>query len=553
MSRRKKSPDQDAISRAYQFLQAGKFSAAERVCRKILRADPAHADANNFLGVISQRLGHPEQAVALFEKTLAIDPGYIPAYGNLANALAQLGKIDDAKRIVDRALDLRPGAAIANRALGELGYQAAEYGKAEVFYQRALTIEPTDFHSHSGRGMALRRLGRLEEALACYAQAIRLQPGNPSLHLNQGNLLSDMGRIDDASESYRQSIRLRPNHARTYQLLAGVRKHKTYDADLKAMEALYKQPRLAAEDRMHLAFGLGKAFEDLAQYDKAFEFFAQGNMHKRSAIPYSIDEDVKLFERLKATFDADFFKEHRDAGSADKCPIFILGLPRSGTSLVEQILASHPDVHGAGELADLEIVCRGAMETFPDRISQLNPGTWKDLADNYLQRLRSHSTSAAHVTDKMPQNFLYIGMIASMLPNAKIIHCRRDPLDTCLSLFKSLFVSTGHQWSYDIEDLGCYYRLYLELMEHWDRVLPGRIYDLHYESLVANPEQQIRQLLDFCKIPFDPACLTFHESKRAVQTLSFAQVRKPIYSSSVQLWKRYEKHLQPLISKLGDT
>jgi hypothetical protein len=227
-------------------------------------------------------------------------------------------------------------------------------------------------------------------------------------------------------------------------------------------------------------------------------------------------------------------------------------MPRSGTSLVEQILSSHPQVHGAGELADLQLVCKGAVEAFPEGIPQLKADAWQGLAVDYLQRLRGHDASAPRITDKMPENFLYVGMIAVMLPNAKIIHCRRSPLDNCLSLFKNLFASTGHQWSYDIKDLGRYYRLYLGLMEHWDRILPGRIYDIQYENLVADSEQEIRKFLDYCEIDFDPSCLSSHDSKRVVQTASFAQVRKPIYSSSVQLWKRYEKYLQPLLAELGD-
>jgi tetratricopeptide (TPR) repeat protein len=488
--------------------------------------------------------------VALFKKALASNPEFVPVYGNLANSLMQLGKGDEAKQIVDRALSLHPGPAIANRALGELGYQVAEYDKSELFYRRALKREPADFHAHVGLGMTLRRLGRLEEALACYEQAAKLQSANASLHLNLGNLFSEIGQLNDSIESYRQSIRLKPDYARAYQLLAGVRKHTTYDAELKAMEALCKKPGISSEDHMNLAFGLGKAFEDLEQFDKAFDYFKQGNNQKRSLTPYSIKEDIDYFDRLKSIFNADFINQHQGLGSKDDSPIFILGMPRSGTSLVEQILASHPSVYGAGELSDLTVVSKQSVEIFPDNIPLLKPGTWRDLADDYVQRLRSHNHSAPHVTDKMPQNFQYIGMIATMLPNAKIIHCRRDPMDSCLSMFKTLFASTGLQWCYDIEDLGRYYRLHLDLMKHWNEVLPGKIYELQYENLVADSEQQIRSLLDYCQLPFNPDCLNFHESKRGVRTASFAQVRKPIYSSSVQLWKRYEKHLQPLLSQL---
>jgi len=540
------------ISRAYQFLQAGKFPAAEKICRTVLSLNPAHADALNCLGVMYQRLGQPERAVPMFERALSAEPGFVPVYGNLANSLMQLGRGEDAKRVVDRGLSLQPGQAIANRALGDLGYQVAEYSKAEVFFRRALDMEPADFHSHVGLGMTLRRLGRLEEALACYERAIQQQPGHASIHLNRGNLLSEMGRIDESVESYREAIRLKPDYARAYQLLTGVRKQVSCDSEFKAMEALYKKPGLPTEDRMHLAFGLGKACEDLEQYDKAFEFFRQGNKNKRSLTPYSIAEDVDYFGRLKSTFTADFFEQHQGLGSDDDRPFLILGMPRSGTSLVEQILASHPDVHGAGELADLQLVCKGAMKTFPDQACALTSGVWQELANDYLHRLRTCDATAPHITDKMPQNFLYIGMLAVMLPRAKIIHCRRDPLDTCLSIFKTLFGSTGLQWSYDIEDLGRYYQLYLDLMAHWNRMLPGRIYELQYEDLVADPERQIRSLLDYCRIPFDPTCLTCHETKRGVQTASFAQVRQPIYRSSVQQWKRYQKQLQPLLSRLRE-
>ena len=547
------SPHQNQTAHAYQLLQAGKLVDAERVCRNVLRADAANTEANNCLGVVQQRLGRPKQAAALFERVLANDPNFVPAYGNLASSLTKLGRADDAKRVVDRALNLQPELAIANHALGELGYQVAEYDKAATFYQRALTIEPTNFHSQNGLGMALRRLGRPEEALAAFERAIQLQPDNASIHLNLGNVLSDLGRIDEAAESYRQSIRLRPTHAASYQLLAGVRKQTSHDAELEAMEALSKKPGLSIEDRMNLAFGLGKAYEDLEQYDKAFEYFRRGNKFKRRLTPYSITQDVWLFERLRSIFSSDFIEQHQGLGSEDDCPIFVLGMPRSGTSLVEQILASHPEIHGAGELADLEIGCQGAVTKFPDQLAQLGSDAWKSLADDYLQNLRRHSATAHYITDKMPHNFVYIGMIAILLPKAKIVHCRRGPIDTCLSLFKNLFGTATHHWSYDIKDLGRYYLLYQELMAHWHSTLPGKIYDIQYENLVADPERQIRDLLNYCEIPFDPACLSFHESDRAVKTLSFAQVRQPIYSSSVQLWKRYERHLKPLASRLGET
>jgi len=545
--------DRGDIAGAYRLLQAGDYAASQRICRALLRANPADPDANNCLGVVHQRLGNPAAAVSSFEKALASDPAFVPAYGNLANSLAQLGRIDDARRVVDRALGLRPESAIANRALADLAYTVSEFERAEESFRRSLSAAPDDFHSYNGLGMVLRRLGRLDEARACYERAIQLQPDHASIHLNLGNLLSDMGRTDDAAESYRRSIRLRPDNAGAHQLLATARRHTSRDDDVRAMEAFYARPGISTEDRMNLAFGLGKAFDDLGEYDKAFEYFVQANNAKRTLSPYSIDEDAKFFARLESTFTERFCERRRGLGSDDPTPIFVLGMPRSGTSLVEQILACHPQIRAAGELADLQQVCEGAVDAFPDQIPQIPPDAWKSLALDYLARLRVHDRSATHITDKMPINFLYIGMIALMLPNAKIIHCRRDPKDTCLSLYKNLFVADGYQWSFDLEDLGRYHGLYSRLMAHWIRLFPGRIHEIHYEDLVADTEGQVRRMLDYCGLPFDPACLSFHESRRAVSTLSFAQVRQPIYSSSVGLWKRYERHLQPLLDQLADS
>lgn len=545
-----KRPDPPDISAAYQALQAGRLPDAERICANILRDDAGHLEAHNCLGVVRQRLGHPEQAAVHFEKVLARDPAFVPAYANLANSLIQLGRSDDAKSVVDRALSLRPTEAIANRALGDLGYKVAAYAEAETFYRRALAAAPADFDSQVGLGMTLRRLGRFEEALACYEAALGLQPNNASVHLNRGNVLGAIGRLDDSIASYREAIRLRPDYARAHQLLASVKQHDSHDAELAAMEALFGRPGIAAADRMNLAFGLGKAFEELRDYDKAFGYFQHGNRAKRSMTPYSSKDDIRFFEQLRSVFDADFFRQHQGMGSDDNSPIFILGMPRSGTTLVEQILASHPEVHGAGELIDLQVACKGAVDLFPEQVPQLSNTAWKELASRYLLGLRRHGTTARHITDKMPQNFQYVGMIAVMLPNAKIIHCRRDPMDTCVSVFKNLFGAEGLQWSYDLDDLGHYYQLYRALMEHWHGVLPDRIFDIHYEDLVEDPERETRRLLNFCEIPFDSACLSYHTSNRAVETASFAQVRQPIYSDSVRLWRRYEKHLGPLAALL---
>lgn len=546
------SSEKEDMQPVWQFMQAGQYEVAEQACRKILRNRPRHMEANHCLGALHQRAKRHEQAISRFEKALAESPDNVPALANLADSLMELDRYDEADEVIDRALKIPADSPTAERTLAGACFRLCRYDDAADCYRRALAAEPADIATLLGLAMSLRFLGLADEALACCDKAARLRPDDPDILRNRGHVLCDLGRLDDAAAAYRNSIRSRPE-PRTYELLASVRRHTRYDADLKAMEALHDRPTTRPEERMIYAFGLGKAFEDLKDYDKAFGFFAEANRIRRNMTPYSISEDAPLFGRLKSAFNAEFMARHQGLGCDDATPIFILGMPRSGTSLVEQILASHPQVYGGGELPDLEIVCKSTMNDLPGAVERLQPADWRRLAERYLARVRDRNESKRHVTDKMPFNFLRIGMIAVMLPNATIIHCRRDPIDTCLSAFKYLFATSGMEWSYDLADLGHYYELYDDLMAHWHHVLPGRIHDVQYERLVAGPEPGIRRLLSAVGLPFDANCLSFQHAKHAVRTRSFTQVRQPIYGTAVQSWKRYEKHLRPLIERFGET
>ena len=363
-------------------------------------------------------------------------------------------------------------------------------------------------------------------------------------------MLSDFGEIDKAFISYRKAIEIDPEHAEVYRSLSKNKKFVDYDDDIRSMESLYASAKLSEQQKMHLAFGLGKAYEDLGEYEKSMEFIMQAAHLKRAAIDYSISEAEDLFSNIKSIFSPGFFSDRKGVGNSDQTPIFILGMLRSGTSLVEQILASHPDVYGAGELSNLSNLIRKLGPTISSReilasIGDLDPAALEGLGKQYIAGIRNHSEDATYITDKMPHNFQYIGLIKAILPNAKIIHCTRDPMDNCLSVFKNYF-NTKHYYSYDLTELGQYFNLYLELMEYWRNTLPGFIYDQSYERLVADQENQTRKLLDYCHLPWDDACLEFYKTRRKVRTASNAQVRRPIYKDSVKLWKRYEKQLQPL-------
>jgi len=319
------------------------------------------------------------------------------------------------------------------------------------------------------------------------------------------------------------------------------------------MENLFNKDGVDVEGRSRLGFALGKAYEDLADDQKAFSFITEANRLKRSTYTYSTSDDAAFFSRIAASFDASLFTGLAHAGCVDERSVFIVGMPRSGTSLVEQILSSHPQVFGAGELTDLgrviETLCqdRGG---YPAAVSRLQPGDLAVSGQAYVDQVRERAPDARRIIDKMPQNFLYVGMIRLLLPNARVIHCQREPMDTCFSIFKHGFLNL-HSYAYDQQELGSYYWLYQQLMAHWRDVLPGFMYELNYEALVANQELETHRLLEYCGLSWDDACLSFHKTERVVRTASTTQVRRPIYTDSVKRWKRFEEGLAPLREALG--
>ncbi|MBC8284604.1 MAG: sulfotransferase [Nitrospinae bacterium] len=426
--------------------------------------------------------------------------------------------------------------------------------KAEAIYQQILQIDPNQPAALHLLGVIAHQVGKNDLAFDLLTKTITIKPSYAEAYKDLGLVLQDLGEKDKAVASYHKAIGIKPDLSEAHRLLAQIKKHSEYDDDIQAMEQAYSKPAISVQDTMHLAFGLGKAFEDLHQYKKAFCFFAKGNSIKRQDYNYSINDQELFFKKLEETFDTSLFVKHLGTGSGDKTPIFILGMPRSGTTLVEQILASHPHVHGAGELVILGQAVQSFISNsnnidFQNSFRKAEGRVFTNLGTKYVNNIRLHSKDAAFITDKLPENFRYIGIIKLILPNARVIHCRRNPMDTCFSIFKHLF-SQGHEYSYDLEILGKYYNLYRNLMKHWHNVLPGFIYDINYEDLVADQALETRALLKYCGLDWDDACLEFYRTKRQVRTASSEQVRRPIYKDSIQLWKKYENQLAPLIEEL---
>jgi tetratricopeptide (TPR) repeat protein len=443
----------------------------------------------------------------------------IEIHAQMASQFLQAGRVDQAITMYRKVLGLQPDNLRTVRALGRIYATRKDFASAEGYCRRAL----------------------------------ELAPANPDLHVSLGELLREWGRFDAAEDCYRTAIGLQPDPAHLYYQYSVI--HKFTDADeLGAMEDLWKRRDLDIEKRRSLGFALGKAYDDLGQYDHAFECFQEANRIARQNYAYSIDQESTGFESIRKVFSREMLRRTQASGVADDCPLIVTGLPRSGSTLVEQILASHPDVYGAGELRNfhdiVQKIAADAGTTFPTDFDQLSQDQLLAGANQYIDELKTLSDGERHVVDKNMGSVLYIGLISMMLPAAKIVYCVRDPRDQGLSFFQKYF-GDQQTFSYDLRDIGRYYRLRHGLMEYWSRVLPGKIYQIKYEELIHDPEAQIRRLLDFCSLTFDESCLNFHQTERHVNTASLDQVRQPIYSSSVGRWKHYARQLQPLIDELN--
>ncbi len=542
----------------------GKLAEAIKHYRRAVSLKPDFAEAHNNLGVALTAKEQRAEAAEHVTRALELRPDYADAHVNLGQALKAQGRLKEAAAAYRKALELDPKLVEAHNNLGNAHGEAGRPEAAIEHYRQALAIRPDYAEAHNNLGVALTNLGRLEEAIAAHEKALELRPRYADAHVGLGAALHILGRTNEAVERYETALAIEPEHARSHHNLAMIRKAHSPADEIAHLESLLANKNLLDKEAMTLRFALGKLCDDAGRFEEAFAHYRVANALRRAELErYGVAFDAaaheRLIDRLIEVFDRPFFEARRDLGERSDLPVFVLGMPRSGTTLVEQILASHSRVFGAGELEDIgRIATRlpataASNEPYPACAAAIDRKTARRLGRAYLQRLRALAPEAARITDKLPGNFLHLGAIALLLPGARVLHCRRDSLDTCLSCYFQNF-HDPMTYSYDLGDLGHYYRQYERIMAHWHDVLRLpmlEVLDVHYEDLVADQEAVSRELVAFCGLGWEEACLKFHETARAVRTASLTQVRQPIYRSSLGRWRNYEAHLGPLRAALG--
>jgi tetratricopeptide (TPR) repeat protein len=535
---------------------AGDARAAEAAFREHVRAsvrDPRLAPAADALFA-----GEAALAAERLMAHLNAWPADTAALQMLGQATAQLGDLDQAEARLTACLSLDPGLDGARFDLADVLFRQQHATAALAHIDELLARDPGDPAYRNLKAACLGMIGEYDAAIALYEALLADYPNHPRLWLNQGHALRTVGRRAEAVAAYSRSIALAGGFGDAYWSLANL-KTSAIGAELEAaMARELQRPDIVADDRLHLHYALGKALEDRGDPAGAFEHYSQGARLRREDLHYDADESTALMRRSKALFTTDFFAARAGAGSPSNAPIFIVGLPRSGSTLVEQILASHSQVEGTMELPDIGLIAHdlirgagGEAARYPQLLAGLEAARLAELGEAFLARTQvQRKLGRPFFIDKMPNNFHHIGLIQLILPNARIIDARRHPLGSGFSAFKQHF-SYGHAFSYDLTDLGRYYRDYVELMAHFDRVLPGRIHRVIYEDLVEHTEREVGRLLAHCGLPFEASCLAFHENARAVRTVSSEQVRRPIYREGLDQWRAYEPWLGPLKAALG--
>ena len=589
------SPEQLAqlgalFARAIDLHRAGRFEEARFQYEQLCAIVPNDANLLTNLGTLYHDLGDDSKSLELLRRSLALKGDQPTAWNNLGNVCRRLDARGDALACYEYAIRLAPGFGEARNGRGVVLNELGRHAEALAEFQAALGLQPGDASVLYNLGGVLHEMNRLDEALQCYDHAIASHPGYAEAHNNRGLVLdamdrhaeaiesyraalasspgyaeawnnlgvvcSELGRLDEARSAFAAALALRPDYAEVHHNLSGITSYAADGPHLAGLEArVAAMAAKPAGERVRFQCALGKAREDVGRFDDAFAAYAEGNRLQHALVPYDEAEAESAAARLTQVF-ADGRFGYSVAPATGRVPVFIVGMPRSGTTLIEQILSADAAVHGAGEVDTLATTIDAIMredghDRFADWAAQASAERFLELGRRYLDRIWRLAPDARFIVNKTLDNYFHLGLIRLALPNARVIHSIRDPMDSCFSCYAKLF-SGRLDFSYDLETLGRYYVRYFQLMQRWRRVLPANaMLDMRYEDLVADTEGQARRLLDYLELPWNPACLEFHKQARTVRTASLHQVRKPVYTTSVARWKRFEPHLAPLIDIVG--
>jgi len=521
------NPERKKLAQAAEHQHAGRLAEAERLYREILRDNPGNVDAVRLLGTVAMQNERIYEAERLFRRATANAPDFVVAQLDLGRALKEQNRLEEAMEQFDKVIRLEPDNVPARYLMASCLSLAARTYDAVEMYQKVLELQPR----HAGAMLGL------------------------------GHMLKTVGRQAEAIEAYRDCIRQLPQNGETWWSLANLKTYKLTDEDIRQMESLIADRddagrALSETSLVNLLFALAKAFEDRENFEQAWDYYDEGNRRQRVLENYDPVRTETVHDRIVEVFNRDFLASNTGLGHPSNEPIFVIGLPRSGSTLIEQILASHSQVEGTSELPYAGLVTaslnrnRADGVNYPEAVLELREEHFKRLGQDYLDFARIHRTEGRPIfIDKMPNNFPTVGFLHLILPNSKIIDARRYPLDSCLSCYRQLF-ARGQNFTYDLTDIGEYFLQYERMMDHWHEVLPGRCLTVQYEEVVTDFENQVRRLLDYCELPFEEACVNFHETERPVRTASSEQVRQPVYRKSVNRWRHYQDHLGELIEVL---
>ena len=545
---------QEQLDYVIQLYSSGQMDKALLSIKELIQDFPNIPLLHNISGACNSALGEIDSSIISFNKAIELKPDYDEAYFNLGVAFHQTGQLGEAINCYERAISIKHAYPTAHNNLGLIALSQGQLDNALKSFEWAVAYSPEYAEAHNSLGAALQELKQFEKAKVSFKKAVALNPQYAQGLHNLAILSEIINLPDEASEYYEKALAVEPNYAEAYRNQSRTKKYKKNDPQIAQMQSIYSNDNLSISDKVHINFALAKVNEDLGNQKDFFKHLDEGSRLRKKQLNYNINETEEFHSSLIRLFSEDQPKiKQLSLGPLDIRPIFIVGMPRSGTSLVEQIISSHHSVHGAGELNNFKNVVTPALKNYIGNLTNtINEDDLLSIRKNYIKSLMDLNVSEKIITDKMPVNFRMIGLILTAIPEAKIIHLTRNPKATCWSNYKHYFANENG-FTFDQEDLARFFILYQELMGFWHKSFPNKIHDISYERLTTHQEDETQKLLKYCELDWDNNCLNFHKNTRAVHTASASQVRQKMYQGSSDAWKKYEKFLQPLIMGLNQT